>query len=633
MRLACACVALVGLAACQPRSQESAAPAASYRAPSYAQGRFTVERRDERFWFIAPDGSRFLSMGANHVGDGSHEAPNSNYYDPVAKQFGGNKPAWAKSALIRLSSWGFNTVGAWSDDALYGQRHPYTYMLYAAGFDHPLEHVFDADFPARAAQNTEKARAHRDDPYLIGYFLDNELPWWGQFGWRMPNQQSLLEMYARFPAGRSGKRELRRFLEQRHGGDLAAFNRAYRSTLGSFDELERAVELTVSGHAARQDADEFAGVVADRYFSVTTGALRERDASHLQLCVRFATEAPWPVVSVAAKYCDVISVNQYQRSGDIDERLLNDFFVKSQKPILLTEYSFSATENQSGDPNTRGAMVTVPTQRARAEHATRFATQALNRRYLVGLHWFEWADQSPQGRFDGEDQNYGLVDIHDRPYALLTDAHRRLNAAALSIHESAREQLPTTFIGEPAAALHAASHALTAPLSYFEPSHAAGTPTWGDTANGGNAKVESRPDAAVVGYDSGTGWGAGVSLLPASSPFDASGATHLELVLQIPAGRRVQVLINEAGAAAPGQAKYVGSAGSDGESYEFPQLVGSGKLETYVVDLRELDRRTAWGNQAGARVLDLQALVTVDLYVAGKQGVGEIRVAAVRFTP
>jgi hypothetical protein len=92
-------------------------------------------------------------------------------------------------------------------------------------------------------------------------------------------------------------------------------------------------------------------------------------------------------------------------------------------------------------------------------------------------------------------------------------------------------------------------------------------------------------------------------------------------------------LLNEAGAAAPGLASYAGHAGSDGESYEFPPLAGTGKLETYVGDLRELDRRTSWGNQRGNLELDLQALVTVDLYLPGKQGEGDVRVLSVRFTP
>ena len=632
-------------ACCRCRATETAAPAASVVAPaaelaqtfqpaSYAQGRFTVGVRDGHAWLFAPDGARFLSQGVNHVGNSAYRAPNSNFYDPVPKQFGGDKPAWVKSAFGRLAQWGFNTVGAWSDDALYGQHYPYTYILYAAGYEHPLDHVFEPEFAQLAAQNTDKARSLKDDPYLVGYFLDNELPWWGEFGWHASGQKSLLQRYARAPAGGAGKAALRGFLEARYEKDIARFNGVYHTTLNSFAALEQPLELQGRGHAGRRDSDEFAGFVAERFFAVTTQAVRERDASHLQLCVRFAGEVPWPVVRVAAKYCDVISVNQYQQSGNVDRRLLDDFYAAGKKPILLTEYSFSASENQSGDPNTKGAMVTVRTQSERAEHTTRFATQALALPYLVGLHWFEWADESPQGRFDGEDQNYGLVDIHDRSYALLTAAHARVNRDAQATHEASKQPFPTLFQGDGEATLHVFKPArvLSTPLSFYEAGSQRELPTWGDAAQGGNAKVEFKPEATLVRFESGSGWGAGVSFLPSPSPFDASGAEHLEVRAQLPEHCSVQVLINEAGAAAPGQASYSGQAGSDGESYEFPPLTGTGKLETYVVDLHELDRRTAWGNQQGKQQLDLQALVTVDLYVTGKQGSGELRVVSLHLT-
>ncbi|HWZ91491.1 MAG TPA: hypothetical protein VNW92_21665 [Polyangiaceae bacterium] len=633
--LTCA-LAVSVCAACAPCPCPAPSSAASgYQAPRYASGKFSVTSEHGRAWFIAPDGQRFLSQGVNAMGDGSYNAPNPNFYDPVNKQFHGDKSAWVASAFQRLSSWGFNTVGAWSDDALNGQRYPYTYMLYAAGFDQPLEHVFEPYFETRVAANTEKARARKDDPYLIGYFLDNELPWWGEFGWHAGGQKTLLEKYAHAEVGGAGKRVLREFLERRYGHDLARFNQAYRTTLKSFDELEQSIDLPVRGAALRRDADDFAGAVAERFFAVTTKALRERDPNHLILCVRFAGEAPWPVVEVAGKYCDVLSVNQYQRTGEVDQHLLDDFYVKSKKPILITEYSFSATENQSGDPNTKGASVTVPTQQERAEHTMRFASQALALPYVVGLHWFAWADESPQGRFDGEDQDYGLVDIRDRPYALVTAAHAELNRSAQSIHARSTSPLPTAFQGGHEAQLHQGQppKTLSGPLSFFQPGEHAQIVTWGDAPNGGNAKVESSPGAALIQYDSGGGWGAGVSVLPAQSPFDASGAAALEISLEVPAGRSVQIFLSEAGVAAPGSAHYDGRAGSDGESYEFPPLLGTGKRETYRIDLHDLERRSSWGNQRGNEELDLQALSAVDLDIPGKQGTGEIRVFSIAFEP
>ena len=50
-------------------------------------------------------------------------------------------------------------------------------------------------------------------------------------------------------------------------------------------------------------------------------------------------------------------------------------------------------------------------------------------------HWFEHADEPKEGRFDGENSKYGVVDIQDEPYKILTQAMTRLNAQAEKLHE------------------------------------------------------------------------------------------------------------------------------------------------------------------------------------------------------
>jgi len=46
----------------------------------------------------------------------------------------------------------------------------------------------------------------------------------------------------------------------------------------------------------------------------------------------------------------------------------------------------------------------------------------------VGYHWFEWCDEPREGRFDGENSNYGLVRIDDTPWEVLTQRFTSLNA-------------------------------------------------------------------------------------------------------------------------------------------------------------------------------------------------------------
>jgi hypothetical protein len=103
------------------------------------------------------------------------------------------------------------------------------------------------------------------------------------------------------------------------------------------------------------------------------------------------------------------------------------------KPILISEWFFAAQENRSGNRN-NGHLMTVATQAERARGATAAAQQFALNPQVVGLHWFQYYDHPQGGRPDGEDYNFGLVDIHDRPYDTLVEAFSRVNPTLAELH-------------------------------------------------------------------------------------------------------------------------------------------------------------------------------------------------------
>jgi hypothetical protein len=77
----------------------------------------------------------------------------------------------------------------------------------------------------------------------------------------------------------------------------------------------------------------------------------------------------------------------------------------------------SAEENRSGNKNSVGGFPIVPTQKERGQALANTVRSLLRLPYVVGADWFQYYDEPPHGRkLDGEDYNFGLVDIHDRPY-------------------------------------------------------------------------------------------------------------------------------------------------------------------------------------------------------------------------
>src|SRR5207237_2643750 len=98
------------------------------------------------------------------------------------------------------------------------------------------------------------------------------------------------------------------------------------------------------------------------------------------------------------------------------------------KPGLVSEWFFAARENRTGNRN-NGHLMTVDSQQERAAGAAVATGNFAAVPEVIGMHWFQYYDHPKGGRADGEDYDFGLVDINNRPYEELTsalaDANRR----------------------------------------------------------------------------------------------------------------------------------------------------------------------------------------------------------------
>ena len=76
--------------------------------------------------------------------------------------------------------------------------------------------------------------------------------------------------------------------------------------------------------------------------------------------------------------------------------------------------------NRSGNRNASSGFPVLPTQRERARGFSTTLDALMRLPFVVGADWFQYYDEPTHGRYDGENFNFGLVDIHDRPYEALT---------------------------------------------------------------------------------------------------------------------------------------------------------------------------------------------------------------------
>lgn len=398
---------------------------------------YRVIRQKGTWWFLSPRGERFFSLGVNCVNMGEPEYSERNpaycalRFYPDAKQ-------WTEDTLSRLREWGFNTIGGWSDADTLRQHWkngvPYTVVLHVGSrLGVPWNDMFH---PQTARQVDEIVReltaSYKDDPYLLGWFTDNELGWW---------DDSLFLHFLKQPAENITRRKLIALLRQHYKDDVDRMRSDFEiGDAKRFEDIQQVV-LTPNGKGM-EVINRFTFLLAEQYYKLMHDAIRRYDRNHLILGDRYHDFYPLEVARASTRYVDVVSTNHGADwiDGSNAHYFLYTLYRITGKPVLITEFYFCAHENRSGNRNSPPGtnFPTVQTQLERAEGARVHLIDYAQRPYLIGAHWFQYYDEPTHGRSDGENYNMGLVDIHNQPYEELVAAFRSVEVNR--IH--ARAELP-----------------------------------------------------------------------------------------------------------------------------------------------------------------------------------------------
>ncbi len=450
-----------------------------------ATGFFRAEKRDGKWWLVTPGGRLFFSLGFNEVD--AHGMPTvvesrermftwlpksgeplaSHYAGPMGhapvglkiklfrgrafnfytanleRKYGTDWHArWRESTLVRMRAWGFNTIGNWSDTALQDMHKvPYTALIDIEGevaeitsgeaYWRHMYDVFDPRFAEIVERSVGQATARtRNDPWCIGYFVDNELTWGGM---RTPRSRYGLALGAlalgpESPAKRAFVEQLRaRYTE------IQALNTAWGASVASWDALvAKPYEVTGEPPAGmHEDLGRFVTALATRYFETIRDALRRHDTNHMYLGNRFAWHTKEAVLA-AARFCDVMSFNIYRALPEPDDP---STFEGYDRPIMIGEFHMGAVDR--GMFHT--GLVAARNQAERARMYQDYVRAAARNPKLVGCHFFKYVDESVTGRpGDGENYNIGFVSVSDTPYPEMVQAGKEVHSEVYKLRTEAR---------------------------------------------------------------------------------------------------------------------------------------------------------------------------------------------------
>ena len=339
---------------------------------------YTLKTADKGWTIVDPEGYYFLTVGVNSVvRTGNWTLPDS---------------LWAIGA---------NTLGNWSDETINtsgGKKMSYTprwnvmlnfkntttrrKSLYDAG----VIAVFDPDFPAYADNTFKNAALYKNDPYVLGHFLDNELPIYDNTAYG-----NLLDRF------------------------LAISDKTDPNYLAARDWMvaRKGANYTI----VATDREEFHGYVMGTYYKIANENLKKYDPNHLNLGSRLHGGAKGNkyIFREAGKYVDIISINIYDvwtpSTADMDM-----WANESGKPFFVTEFYAKATD--SGLTNATGAGWEVKTQVDRTRFFENFTLALLENKGCVGFHHFRYQDDL--------DTNSGLVGLNNKWWDVMKNSYYRL---------------------------------------------------------------------------------------------------------------------------------------------------------------------------------------------------------------
>jgi hypothetical protein len=400
-------------------------------------------------WLVTPCGERFFSLGVNVLDGGYAEREKNGKIWYSWKAFAPTLADWTSETRRRLSSWGFNSAGGW---ALPPETLKLPTIINLELGRRAKFHWFDPFDPATEERMSSLARElvapYRASPYRIGYFSDNEVGWWAG---------ALFVFYSAKPADSFTKQRWVELLRRHYVDDWTRFTADFLPPLGvdSWEALLGTTERTrmKPGGAGIHVVREWTGVVAEQYYSLAERAIRAADPEALYFGDRLPIYYDPAAVRAMAPHVDAIAANYNVDSGD---GWVADYFfdglrkLSGSKPALISEWFFAARENRTGNRN-NGHLMTVATQNERAVGAAAATLNFAAIPEVIGAHWFQYYDHPKGGRGDGEDYDFGLVDINDQPYQHLTGDLATANRRAPEVHAGAAVspaplRAPKTFV-------------------------------------------------------------------------------------------------------------------------------------------------------------------------------------------
>jgi uncharacterized protein (TIGR03437 family) len=389
----------------------------------------------ESMFTLPPQGGDFSAAYAQNVwGDTQNTTYVSYALANLIRKYGSNWRSSRKTVLAqRISSWGFAGSGKWTST---GQGLPVNPVLNhsdvtnLARNGHP--DVWDPNILKQLTTTlTSQIGSDVTNPYIIGWSVGNEKD--EVIG--SEEVKAILALGASVPAK---KALVDQALAVIYSGNVALLAAGWQIKASTVADV-----YSSKPNAPDKDIEILRQFYEGEYYSTLRRTVQAIDPHHLYLGSWTQPRlhpTDWPIM---AANCDVVGFDFY--SPTLLDPSVQALIQSTRKPVLIGEYSFPSAYG-----GTRGYRVgsyhgeITLTEAQSGDLYAQWLQAASANPYVVGVEWFEYADEPVSGRGNnngdsnispglvvGENIAFGLIDDTDRPKYDLINKVRAANIAAL----------------------------------------------------------------------------------------------------------------------------------------------------------------------------------------------------------
>ncbi len=436
-----------------------------------ATGFIYVKQIDGVWWFVDPDGEKFVSNGVNHIEPHLWLAPYNK--EATLKKYGADMvddhghfnthgraaQKWIDQQVETTKSLHFNTFARHTHPTihtdLYKNQIYYVASLQTgplAGWrerngEGPRPDVFSADFREFLENRVkEVCEEHKDSRNLLGYMYTDVPSWVVQSNRNVENASIYPWLNAIFPLGEAspGKWKWVEHLQSRYESPLdvaKVWGLSTSPTYGiSWYKMLRLNTWFNPTDAAKADEDmrSFMYLVAEQWYRIHYDLIRKYDPNHLILGDKnwITWHYPW-VLSALEKYVDVVAIQAYGRWSE-DSPVIEEIFAATGKPIFNGYgcYGFAGPNQQ--EYGVKGWRTQAKNLGEVADFYKETMESMMRTPYIVGWHhcgFLEQWDASERG--DSPRNENGFMDPFENFHEEFVDVVRKVNARAVRLHEKA----------------------------------------------------------------------------------------------------------------------------------------------------------------------------------------------------